>query len=58
MANLKVLIFDNLVSQGTLGIQSLNDENAAFIDWVRLRSFLFDPISFLFSVLIGPMPSP
>jgi len=58
VANLNVLIFDNFVSHGTFGIQSLNDPNAAFIDCVLLLSFLFDPTIFLFSVLIGPMPSP
>ena len=33
----------NFVSQGTLGMQSLREEKAALIDWVRRRSFLFEP---------------
>ena len=43
MANLKVLILDNLVSQGTLGIQSLSEAKALLIDCVLRRSFLFEP---------------
>ena len=43
MASLKVLILDNLVSQGTLGMQSLSEAKALLIDWVRLLSFLLLP---------------
>ena len=43
MASLKVLILDNFVSQGTLGMQSLSEANALLIDWVRLLSFLLLP---------------
>ena len=43
VANLKVLILDNLVSQGTLGIQSLSEAKALLMDCVLRRSFLFEP---------------
>ena len=43
MASLKVLILDNFVSQGTLGMQSRSEEKALLIDWVRRRSFLLLP---------------
>ena len=40
---LSVLILDNFVSQGTLGIQSRNEAKALLIDCVLLRSFLLLP---------------
>ena len=40
---LRVLILDNFVSQGTLGIQSRNEAKALLIDCVLLRSFLLLP---------------
>lgn len=43
MASLKVLILDNFVSQGTLGMQSRSEEKALLIDCVRRRSFLLLP---------------
>ena len=43
MASLRVLILDNFVSQGTLGMQSLSEAKALLIDWVRRRSFLLLP---------------
>ena len=50
----------SFVSQGTLGMQSLSEENAALIDCVLRLSFLFDPTPNLFrlSARIGPTPSP
>jgi len=43
VASLKVLILDNFVSQGTLGMQSRSEEKALLIDCVRRRSFLLLP---------------
>ena len=50
----------SFVSQGTLGMQSLREENAALMDCVLRLSFLFDPTPNLFrlSARIGPTPSP
>ena len=50
----------SLVSQGTLGMQSLSEEKAALIDCVLRLSFLLDPTPNLFrlSARIGPTPSP
>ena len=40
MANRRVLIFDNLVSAGTFGMQSRSSLKALLMDIVRRRSFL------------------
>lgn len=43
MAKRKVLILDNLVSHGTLGMQSRNEAKALLIDCVLRLSFLLLP---------------
>lgn len=37
----EIFTLDNFVSEGTFGIFPRKLENAVFILWVRLRSFLF-----------------
>ena len=37
------LILESFVSQGTLGMQSRRLAKALLMDWVRRRSFLFEP---------------
>ena len=59
---MKVATLLSLVSQGTLGMQSLREEKAALMDCVRRRSFLLEPgtprPSFCprLSDRIGPIP--
>ena len=53
------MIFDNLVSVGTLGMQSRREANALFIDWVRLLSFLLlPPITIVLDADVAPFPAP